>query len=90
LAVQPLHGVRAVAHDGLGEIRIAVPLRDAAEIVEIILHAVLAEIRVRDLAFGEVRDYCFHGFDTVMDHAEAAARVRGVAAPLRFGRALED
>ena len=64
--MQPLHGLGAVAHQRLGEVGIAVLLRDAAEVVEILLGRVFAEVGVLDLAFGQVGHHAFHVVQAVV------------------------
>jgi hypothetical protein len=89
-AVEPLYGLGAATHDRLSEIRITVPLRDAAQIIQILFGGVLAEIGVLDLA---LRKIWHHGFDrcgAAMNHAEAAAGIRGVTAALLLRRAFEQ
>ena len=89
-AHQPVHGVGAVLDQRLGEIGIDVVLRDAAEIVEILLRGVFAEIGARDVGVAEIGHDAFDVLRAVMHHAEAATGKPGIAAALFFRRALEQ
>ena len=50
-----MHRVSAVVDQRLREVWVNVVLRDAAEVVEIVLGRVLAEVRARDVGVAEVR-----------------------------------
>ena len=64
-------------------------LRDAAEIVQVLLGRVLAEIGARDLVRTEIRNHLLDGLEPVVHHAEAAAGIGAVSPALFLRRALK-
>ena len=77
VAAHPAQRLEAAVDEGLGEVRIGAPLGEAAEIVEVLLARVRAEVDVAALVLGEVR----HELHEVVHPAEDQAhRPRGVAA----------
>ena len=87
--VQPVHRVGALVDQHVGELGIALVLRDAAEVVEILLGGVFAEVGVGDLLLGQVGHDLADVVRAVMHHAEGAAGEGGVAAALVLRRALQ-
>ena len=83
-----MHRVSATFDERLGEIRIDIVLRDAAEIVEIVLRGIFAKVGARDVGVAQVRNDAFNVLRAVMDHPKAAAGEFGIAAAFFFGRAL--
>ena len=81
-AHQPVHGVGAIAYQRLGKIGIDVILGDAAEIVEIVLSGVFAEIGTCDIGITQVWHDAFDIPHTVVHHPEAAAGESRIAAAL--------
>ncbi len=86
---QPNRRLVAVGDQNIGEVRVGTPLGQAADIVDILLAGVGAEIDIGEVEIGDVRREAQEVVNALIDEAERAAGEGGVAGTRAFGRGLE-
>jgi hypothetical protein len=84
----PCQGLPAVAHEQLGEIRIATVLGHTPHVLQKFFFGISAEVGVRNLFICEVQDFA-HFVNVPESETGGAARKRAVAAALRLRRSFE-